>query len=148
MKELQRKAGGQETDLKTAKTNLETTKVDLETAKHEHQMVKSELEDLQGKANGLQEANQLSQKKQKELYEEMENYRRLYEASQKTGLDKNRDHEKANVKGSETELLKQQAGSSKPEHDMKTQQNQVSNAAHTTGFDLFLSRIAQTSFSC
>ena len=140
MKELQVTADKQETDLKTAKT-------DLETAKHEHQMVKSELKDLQGKTNGLEESDQLSQKKQKELYEEKENYRRLYEASQKVEQDKIRDHEMANVKGDETELLKKQAGSSKPEHDIKTQQNQVSSAPHTTGIDLFLSRIAQTCFS-
>ena len=141
MEELQVKADAQESDLKTAKT-------DLGTAKHEHQMVKSELEELQGKANGLQESNKLSQKKQKELYEGMEKYRRLYEASQKAGQDKSRDHEMADVKEDEVELLQQQAGSSKPEHDMKTQQKQVSSAAHTTSIDLFLSRIARTSFSC
>ena len=141
MEDLQVKADGREKDLRTAKT-------DLETAKHEHQMAKSELEDLQRKANGLQESNELSQKKQKEFYEGMENYRRLYEASQKAGQDKNRDHEMAEIKEDEVELVKQQAGSSKPEQNMKAQQNQVSSAAHTTVIDLFLSRIARTSFSC
>ena len=140
MEKLQDEAARQETDLGTAKE-------DLQNAKHEHQVVKSKLEDLQGKANGLQESNELSKKKQKELQEEMETYRRLYEASQKAELDKNRDHEMADVKEHETELLKQQVGSSKPEHDIKTQQNQVSSAAHTTGIDLFLSRTARTSFS-
>ena len=132
----------------TMESNIGTAKKDLETAKNEHQQVKSELEDLQGKANGLEESNQLFQKKQKDLSEEMESYRRLYEASQKAAQDKNRDHEMADVKEDENELLKQQAGSSKPEHDIKTQQNQVSSAAHTTCIDFFLSRIARTSFSC
>ena len=141
MEELQVKVREQETDLTTAKK-------DLETAKHEHQMVKSDLEDLQGKANGLQESNQQSQKKQKELSEELENYRRLYEASQKAAQDKNGNQEMADVKEDENELLKQQAGSSKPEYDIKTRQNQVSSVARTTGIDLFLSRIARTSFSC
>ena len=130
-----------------AETDLGIAKKDLEKAKHDYQEVKSELENLQGKANGLQESNKLSQKKQKELKEGMEKYRRLYEASQKAELDKNRDHEMADVKEDETELLKQQVGSSKPEHDIKTQQNQVSSAAHTRGIDLFLSRTARTSFS-
>ena len=141
MEELQTKANDGQKDLGIAKT-------DLENANSEHQKVKSELEDLQVKANGLQESNELSQQKQKKLSEDMENYRRLYEASQKAEQEKNMDHEMADVKEDETELLKQQAGSSKPEHDIKKQQNQVSSAAHTTGIDLFLSCIARTSFSC
>ena len=155
MEALQERVKTLESDLGTAlgnhqtmKSNIEIAKKDLETAKNEHQQVKSELEDLQGKANGLEESNQLFQKKQKDLSEEMENYRRLYEASQKAAQDKNRDHGMADVKEDENELLKQQAGSSKPEHDIKTQQNQVSSAAHTTCIDFFLSRIARTSFSC
>ena len=125
MKEVQAKANEHETDLGIAK-------MDLETAKNEYQTVKSELEDLQGKANGLQESNQLFEQKQKELYEEMDDYRRLYEASQKAGQDKNGGHETAGVKEGEIELLKQQAGSSKLEHEIKTQQSQVSSTAHTT----------------
>ena len=141
MEKLERKVSGQQADLRIAK-------MDLETAKHEHQTVKSELEDLQGKAKTLQEASQQSQKKQEELHEEMENYRRLYEASQKAAQHKNKDHEMADVKEDENELLKHQAGSSKPEDGNKTQQDQVSSAAHAAGIDLFLSCILRASFSC
>ena len=155
MEALQEEVKTLQSDLETAlgehqtmESNVGIAKKDLETAKHEHQKVKSELEDLQGKAHGLEESNQLFQKKQKDLSEEMENYRQLYEASQKAQQDKNRDHEMADVKEGENELLKQQAGSSKPELDIKTHQNQVSSAAHTTCIDFFLSRIARTSFSC
>ena len=141
MKEFRDKARKQETDLGVAKE-------DLATAKHEHQMVKSELKDLQSKAKGLEESNQQSENKQKELSEEVEKYRRLYEASQKAAQDKNEDHKMADVKEDEDKMLKQQAGSSKPAYDIKTRQNQVSSVAHTTGINLFLSHIARTSFSC